>query len=341
MALAGAQADAELTASSTRPSSSWTANSLFADSAISVQTPVPVQKEENPLDADDLMEDPEIAGRLNGLVAEIWACEQDGTLRGEKRRRLAKAVAEVEIALAVDFSAEEGREISTIDEPGASETPKSATPIVRESDLEMIQSGLASTVKSMRMRQQEQRHLHQLAIEKLEAVAQRCIEQEKRMRDYAREMARLREDNQILSQENQVLHIQLSEAQAECARKDTAVKAMSSAVSGLEGYVNSSPSPVRSAGTRRIVTRGKGRFRGRYYAEEPVEAPVGYGPDGSPDAKVLHDGVTAWLRGFRDVEEELRSIHGAPRLSGSRPARIAPKKITEDDWGDFVTATDV
>lgn len=327
------------TASPTRPSSSWTNNSVFTDSAISMRTrsPAPLEKESDPFESNDASE-VAIADRLNGLVSEIWACEQDGPIRGEKRRKIARAVEEIEAALEDEFLSGEGSDAETT-YPAPSRTPEAAaTSQVTESDLDSIRTGLAATVHSMRMRQQEQGHLHQLTVEKLEAVAQRCIEQEQRLREFAQEISILRETNRVLVQENEDLNIQLSDARSECTKKEIAVNAMSSAVSGLEGYVNGSPTPNRPVDSRRVVTRGKGRFRGRYYVDEPAKPPHGYGPDGASDAKALHEGVTAWLRGFRDVEEELRSRPGAARSAQKRTLSTIRGNI-EEDWGEFETAT--
>jgi len=198
-------------------------------------------------------------------------------------------------------------------------------------ELESIRSGLASTVEAMRMRQQEQRHLHQLATEKLEAVAQRCIQQERRLREFAEEMVRLKQENRLLSQENESLNTQLDQAYTASVNKEVAVSAMSSAVAGLEGWINGTPTPSRPP--RRVVTRGRGRFRGRYYVDEPSEGPTGSGLDGASDAKTLHEGVTAWLRGFRDVEEELKSSERAKVSPWKEPEDAAENRA--DDWGEF------
>jgi hypothetical protein len=337
MSLADNLVDADHCISPTRPSSSWTTNSLFADSAIGVQTPAARQKEAYPFEQEEALEEPAIADRLSGLASEIWACEQDGGIRGEKRRKITRAVEAIEAALEDDSRSEENNEAETTYPTQSPITPVAPAAAIPESDLEQIRISLAATVKSMRMRQQEQRHLHQLTTEKLEAVAQRCIQQEHRLLEFGKEIANLKEDNQSLSQENQVLHVQLSNAQSECVRKEIAIKAMSSAVSGLEGYVNGSPVPTRSAGSPRIVYRGRGRFRGRYYVDEPVGQPNGYGVD-VPADPTLHEGVTAWLRGFRDVEEELRSAQGSAISPRVKQPQTTPK-ILEDDWGDFETAS--
>ncbi|KAL6245608.1 hypothetical protein RBB50_007607 [Rhinocladiella similis] len=319
--------------SPTRPSSAWTSNSLFADSAISVGTntpgasdkPVPYAK------LSGTPADPDLATRLNGLVSEIWAYEQDGEIRGEKRRKLEKAMRDIEVVLENDPS-----------ESGDSEaaTPHPAIPTeddhqaAADQDLEAVRSSLAATVEAMRMRHQEQRHLHQLTIQKLEAVAQRCLNQERLLREYAENMTMLQHENHLLRQQNDRMHSELNQAHTESAKKEVAVNAMSSAVSGLEGWINASPTPTHNV--RQIVTRGRGRFRGRYYVGEHSDASPRHGQDGTPDAKALHEGVTAWLRGFRDVEEELRALKSSkpsPRRAGK-----SNSDFSDDEWGDFERA---
>ncbi|EXJ95057.1 hypothetical protein A1O1_00175 [Capronia coronata CBS 617.96] len=316
MSLADQQPDA---GSPTRPWSSWTNNSLFADSAISVRTrtPGPPFEELKSFDTHGATTDPGIADRLKGFVAEIWAWEQEGAISGDKRRRLEGAIDEIEAALV--------EEDTNVEEINAETTTPRSEP-VSDQDLEHIRTSLASTVEAMRMRQQEQRHLHQLTIEKLEVVAQRCIQQERRLREFSAEIVLLKEQNHRLIQDNARITSQLDQTQTESARKDLAVDAMSSAVAGLEGWINSS-APARTP--RMVVTRGRGRFRGRYYVEDPGDAPPG---TGGHDAK-LHEGVTAWLRGFRDVQEELRS---SQKGLLSRPKEFhGGSEDAEDDWGEF------
>ncbi|KAK6371275.1 hypothetical protein LTS17_009006 [Exophiala oligosperma] len=316
-----------------RPSSAWTSNSLFADSAISVGTNTPGQPDKPPPFAklSETPPLPDLATRLNGLVSEIWANEQDGEIRGEKRRKLEQAMRDIEVVLEDDLSEGRGSETTT---------PQPAVPIeedhqtASDQDLEAVRLRLAATVEAMRMRHQEQRHLHQLTVQKLEAVAQRCLSQDRQLREYAENMTMLQHENHLLRQQNDRMHSELNQAHTESAKKDVAVNAMSSAVSGLEGWINTSPTPSRSV--RQVVTRGRGRFRGRYYAGEPSEASPRYGQDGAPDAKALHEGVTAWLRGFRDVEEELQALkYSKP---SPRKARKSNSDFSDDEWGDFERA---
>ncbi|KIV80956.1 hypothetical protein PV11_08414 [Exophiala sideris] len=311
----------------TRPSSAWTNDSLFADSAISLRTgtPAPAEKGPNSFHTNgDTSPQVGIADRLNGLVSEIWACEQDGAIRGEKSRKLEHAIEQIEAALDDDSSSDSDLHSA----PLASATAPTEPAPASEDDVGAVRASLASTVESMRMRQQEQKHLHQLAVEKLEAVAQRCIQQERRLKEFAQEMV-------LLKQENRMLDEELQQAHTESAKKHVAVDAMSSAVAGLEGWINGTPTPDRSI--KRVVTRGRGRFRGRYYVDEHIQAPVSQTHDGTSDAKALHDGVNAWLRGFRDVEEELKLSEDA-KASHWRELKD-PATSTHDEWGDFESAT--
>ncbi|EXJ72913.1 uncharacterized protein A1O5_04061 [Cladophialophora psammophila CBS 110553] len=340
MSLAGNQPDDAGTASPTRPSSAWTNNSLFADSAISMRTrsPAPLEKESSSFQPDETHDDSAIADRLNGLVSEIWACEQDGAIRGEKRRKIKRAMDEIEAALEEEALSNEESDSETTHRSQSVSSPLPHTSVATDTDLELIRTHLISTVESMRMRQQEQRHLHQLTVEKLEAIAQRCIQQERRVREFAEEIVTLRKKNQYLTKQNENINIQLREIQSESAKKETAVKAMSSAVSGLEGWINGSPTPDRTFRSRKIVTRGRGRFRGRYYVDEPAEGGGYHGLDGAPDARALQEGVTAWLRGFRDVEEELRSSQSTGKYARAKGFETV-REDSDNEWGEFETAT--
>ncbi|KIW78886.1 hypothetical protein Z517_08725 [Fonsecaea pedrosoi CBS 271.37] len=342
MSLANNQPDGAATPSPTRPGSAWTNTSLFADSAISMRTrsPAPLEKESSSSQPGETEDDSAIADRLNGLVSEIWACEQDAAIRGQKRRRIEKAMDEIEAALEEESLASEESDCETTHQSQSAPSPLPDTSSATEADLELIRVHLTSTVDSMRMRQQEQRHLHQLTVEKLEAVAQRCIQQERRVREFAEEIVTLRKQNRDLTQHNDSLRNRLREAQSESAKKETAVKAMSSAVSGLEGWINGSPTPNRPSQSRKIVTRGRGRFRGRYYVEEPVESRGHSGFDGPSDVRALQEGVTAWLRGFRDVEEELRSSQTAAKVPRAKDFKTIPED-SDNEWGEFETATGV
>jgi hypothetical protein len=312
-----------------RPGSSWTNDSLFADSAISLRTPTPTpyEKDLNPIDEPEQTRS--IAERLQGLVSEIWANEQDGTIRCDKRRRLETAIRDIETVLAEDnHSVVIKSNIATPHQDASSKEPEH----IDDGELEMVRRGLSQTVESLRMRQQEQRHIHQLTIERLEAVAQRCIQQERRLREFNDEMVELQRRNDMLSVDNKELHHQLDQTQLEAANREVAVNAMSSAVSGLEGWLNETHSGHRMA--RKVVARGRGRFRGRYYVDEPGDVASPHALDASSDSKIIHEGVNAWLRGWRDIEEELRSSTRTGSLPGN------DRSVDGNDWGEFQSASE-
>jgi hypothetical protein len=333
-------------ASPTRPTSSWTADTQFTDSAISVQTrsPAPLEKEfdfsQSSPEEEDVEEGPEagaLANRLGGLMSELWAFDQDDGISAGKRRRLQRAMDSLDAALA---SSEESQEEEDGEDGEDVETPQAALPMnpkpaVSEADIAMLQSSLTATAQSFRLRQEEQQHLHQLTIEKLESVAQRCLQQEREMQDFAAALEAEKAKNHALSHENENLSIQLLQIHADSAKKDVAINAMSSTVAGLDGWINGSPAPNQTPRTQRIVTRGKGRFRGRYYiAGSPSD--LRSGVEESCKNKVLREDVTAWLKGFRDVEEAYLSSQPAAgnirdrlRLDGMLPSPAS--KNTEDD----------
>jgi hypothetical protein len=333
--------------SPTRPTSSWTADSQFTDSAISVQTrsPAPLEKEfdfsQSSPEEEDVGEASEagaLANRLGGLMSELWASEQDGGLSARKRRRLQRAMDSLDAALADSEESQEDDE--KVETPQTAQSIESI-PAATEADIATLQSSLTATVETFRLRQEERQHLHQLTVEKLESVAQRCLQQEREMQDFAAALEAEKAKNRGLSYENENLSIQLLEIHSESAKKDIAINAMSSTVAGLDGWINGSPAPNQTPRTPRIVTRGKGRFRGRYYvAESPSDLRSGI--EESCNNIVLREDVTAWLKGFRDVEEAYLSSQPAAgnirdrlRLDGMWKG---PKsKHTEDDWGDFET----
>lgn len=312
--------------SPTRPGSSWTSNSGFADSAISLRSNTPRPMDDNTKTFDVIEEPTHVTNRLNGLVSEIWATEQDGSLHPTKRRRIEHAIDLIEAALNDDDPEHPNDASLDSQRPDPSDL---SSPSAMPSELEVVRQNLASTIDSMRMRQHEQRHLQQLTVEKLEVVADRCLRQEKRLHEFSDEIVRLKKINGVLVEENTVLGTQVDLTTLESVKRDTAVNAMSSAVAGLEGWINNTPTASRKQ--RKIVTRGKGRFRGRYYVDDPEQLdPEHIGVD-SPDAKI-REGVNSWLRGFRDIEDELRSSASAMMAA----PRHTPKD--DDDWGDFESA---
>lgn len=156
-------------------------------------------------------------------------------------------------------------------------------------------------------------------------------------------MRRLRQENHTLSTENNRLREKAADLEVDASRNEVAVEAMSSAVTGLEGWIESTtPSRVqtpilsKSARRQKVVTRGKGRFRGRYYIDENGEQTVSYSlSDGPTESQELQDGVKAWLRGFRDVEEELRQLEFPGPAMRNRPQGGFKICDPEDGWGAF------
>lgn len=318
--------------SPTRPGSAWTSNSLFADSAISLRTstPKPLDDESNTTECSEPVA--YLSNRLRGLVSEIWESEQDGALGGSKRRRIETAMDNIEAVIAEDDNA------AYQDEQDDNQTTRSTNPegTILPEELDLIRNNLSLTIKSMRMRQQEQSHLHELTMEKLEAVAQRCVQQETRLREFSDEIILLKERNRQLTRENVTLSDQLQHSRVESRKRDDAVHAMSSAVAGLSGWINSTSPPIQSS--RKIVVRGRGRFRGRYYVDEPDEGSTVPGSDAVSDARTIHEGVNAWLRGFSDIEQELDS---APADIKARSFQTEDRSrgLEEDEWGEFETVS--
>ena len=227
-----------------------------------------------------------------------------------------------------------------------SESRSEAEPEVDPEELNKVHHDLRATVESMRLRHQEQRHLNQLSFQKLESVAQTCRVQETQLKEMADEVRDLRIENHKLGEENDTLHDRIAELESHATQKEVAVHAMSSAVKGLEGWINSSPgpdlygeSPSRQRQKRgRYIVRGKGRFRGRYYIDDPEGESAELGLNGASDSRELHDGVRAWLRGFRDVEEELQKV------ASDKPKTAEYVKhglgSPDEDWGDFETVSE-
>lgn len=188
-------------------------------------------------------------------------------------------------------------------------------------------------------------------------------------RDEELDWLRLRAEG--LQRENQELKLQLRVLKAELGRTEIAVDAMRGAVKGLEGWIESSPalSPatrrirhddsrdVRSdpmtspTPKRRAVVRGRGRFRGKYYIGDDELGSSRLADTRKPgaedtatvfDARELQEGVKAWLKGFRDCEEELRLGHNVknrPDLRLREQSRGPPPDengmLTDEEWGDF------
>src|SRR5271156_5796432 len=329
--------------SSPRPTST---GSYFSDSAINmdISTPPPL-KSLPPLDAlyttsSGLFE------RLTQLAAAAWDAEQDGRLHESNLETLHKQLDNVESCIAgTETDISEGQQTPREAQPEAPVLIQSSS---NDAYLESLSSDilrdLTSTVSSLRLRHTEYRHLLQLSTSRLEAIAQRCIAQERAIQDLNSELRNLRNENNVLGKENEDSQVEIQQLKAEVASKDIAMEAMAGAVSGLEGWIEntlppSSPGALHNEGARRGkkkgVIRGRGRFRGRYYIDE--HSPGGH-HDMDIEARDLHDGVKAWLRGFRDVEEGVRARGGISRGRQSNLHGNLKDGVVEEEWGDFESA---
>ncbi|RMZ77002.1 hypothetical protein DV738_g4572, partial [Chaetothyriales sp. CBS 135597] len=170
-----------------------------------------------------------------------------------------------------------------------------------------------------------------------------------------RTVCRFEDENRKLGEENMTLRHQVDDLETQVARSQMAVDAMSSAVGGLEGWINNSPSVSRSRSIAhtpahtprkgRVVVRGQGRFRGRYFVDDPNGEVVLGAAETASDTRELHDGVKSWLKGFRDVEEELyrasppRVIRSKDTRSELAAANDHDRDDDQIDWGEFETVS--
>ena len=341
------------TDSSTRPASTRTDDSTFADSAIDMGSRTPKQPEDLSPDTQPRpSSDRSVSELLTQLAAAAWATEQELPLEGAQRRRIQKALNLIEECIdePKDSSTNNREESKQTEEaPGSQRPDESSGDEEAEPDpgqLVEIHDNLRATVMSMRLRQQEQRHLNQIAVEKLESVAQTCLFQETQLKEVAEEIQALRIENHKLGEENDSLHDRVADLESQATQKEVAVNAMSSAVKGLDSWINSSPGPgpygdtpgrPRLKRNSNYVVRGNGRFRARYYLDDPEDEAANLGLDGTSDSRELFDGVRGWLRGFRDVEEELqKAALGTPRTLENGKVDLDPMN---EDWGDFETVS--
>lgn len=356
------------------PMSSHTLHSMFADSAVEMSATTPAGAlESQTKDEAGYFEsaspptspqtDQTLSEKMRHLVAMGWSTEDDHTMTPEKRGALKSMLEDIGIYLDVTQNSAERPQAAAHTQPSiavepnaSSQQPSTVSAQIEPNDLEdeddqwideseliAVRNELALTVQEMRLRQEEQRHLHQLTVQKLEAVAQRCLAQEQQADDLLRELRELRLENHTLGQENDQLREKLAYIEEEAAHKEVAVNAMSSAVAGLEGWIESThvsrpqtPVVEKKPKRQRVVIRGKGRFRGRYYVDEDGDHAIAYSlADAAAESHELQEGVKAWLRGFRDVEEELRQ-HESPGRARSQ-GRFRSSQHDEDmsDWGDF------
>ena len=294
-----------------------------------------------------------ISELLTQLAAAAWATEQEMPLEGPQRRNIQNARKLIEGCISepeASFVQELEEQQETKDLPASPKHDGSKDDDEAESDpgqLVEIYDNLRATVRSMRLRQQEQHHLNQLSLQKLESVAQTCVVQEAQLQEMVEEVQDLRIENNKLGAENDGLRDRIADLESQATQKEVAVNAMSSAVKGLEGWINSSPGPgpygdtpsrPRLKRNSSYVVRGKGRFRARYYLDDQQEDAANLGLDGTSDSRELFDGVRGWLRGFRDVEEELqRAASGAP---GTVENCQFDLDAMDEVWGDFETAAE-
>ena len=333
---------------SPRPTST---GSYFADSAIHMDMSTPTRdafatppplKSLPPLDAlystsSHLFE------RLTQLAAAAWDAEQDGQLRDSTVEALHKQLDKFETYI-------QNREAQPAEVPPASEEVRRQTPSSRDHSTsnaldsatavsQEVLDSLTSTISSLRLRHAEHRHLLQLSTSHLETISQRCLAQQRTIEALALELQALRDSHTALQEQNEELDLEVQDLRAENTSKDVAMEAMAGAVSGLEGWIENTLSPPKSQlqphtsdsarrKRQREVIRGRGRFRGRYYVEESDDE---HTPE--MDVQDVHDGVKAWLRGFRDVEEGLKETGRDRRTAGRKEIGMV-----DDDWGDFESA---
>lgn len=288
--------------------------------------------------------------RLNRIAAAAWDAEQDGRLTESNVETLHTQLDSVESRIAgTDVVPSGGHQTpcKTQSEPPDTDKPSSSFSADLESVSTDLLTTLRTTVSSLRLRHAEHRHLLSLSTSRLEALAQRCIAQDRAIQSLTRELRELRNENNILGKENEDCQAEIEALKADNTSKELAMEAMAGAVSGLEGWIESTvrlPTDAETTGAnrgalrrskKREVIRGRGRFRGRYYVDE-------YEPGGHYDVEAdvhdLHDGVRAWLRGFRDVEEGLRARGGIGQRRKMDGNGSLEDGVVEDEWGDFESA---
>lgn len=324
----------------TRPTSDVASPSRFADSAISMDTPTPSPKRSTSavsIRPEETTSRP-LFERLTQLASLAWAAEQDERVDKMAQRMIQKQLDDIEARLEGEEADDETTRDEVVVEPQPADHPTQGEPTTAE--LRHVLSHLTSTVSSMRQRRQEQAHLHKVSMSKLEAVAQQCLLQERAMQQLNNEVRNLRDENRELGGENDVLRRRLEDLESQATQKAVAVDAMAGAVAGLEGWINTPRRDMMENDTstttkqtpRRVIVRGRGRFRGRYYVDDPAEDGVQLGLDGVSDARDLQEGVKAWLRGFRDVEEGLR-VGSRCNIGGSKD--FLDTTSLDEDFGDF------
>lgn len=267
-----------------------------------------------------------LSERLTQLAAAAWAAEQDGDLDDITKEKILRATTAIELCF-------DEREDEVYDFPGRQEFEATMQARQREqAELVFVHEQLAATVASMRLRQQERRHINDLAVRKLEGVASTCATQEQTIRSLQEEVEQLRIDNQKLQRDNDGFQSHAEQLTSELEQKDLALQAMSSAVAGLDGWIQTSLNPDQPATRRVRATRGRGRFRTHYYVDVPAEGGTALGHD------EVRDGITAWVRGFRDMEDAMNTGVGPqsfmPSEVQARSSRFGSTFDPEPDFGD-------
>ncbi|KAK5091903.1 hypothetical protein LTR24_005680 [Lithohypha guttulata] len=332
-----------------RPTSSDTLDSAFADSAVDMDPTTPAELLESTTKMDAQYFEPTLplttgevdqtlSNKMRQLAAVAWEMEQDNSMTPSRRQSLHKRLQDLEAYLESDTTGEvelalAEDEVEIVEHGQDKKEHPAMDTLPDEEDDEWIDESDLIAVRE------------DLAATKLEAVAQRCIAQEQQAQDLLREVRELRLKSHTLGAENDRLREQAANLEVDASRNEVAVEAMSSAVTGLEGWIESTHSsrvqtPILSKSARRqkVVTRGKGRFRGHYYVDENGDEAVAYSLSDAPtESQELHEGVKAWLRGFRDVEEELRQLESPGPSARSRPqGRFKVfDRCEEDGWVGF------
>ncbi|KAF7511994.1 hypothetical protein GJ744_002707 [Endocarpon pusillum] len=239
-----------------------------------------------------------------------------------------------------------------------------------ESDIQVdpeLVSHLTATVCSLRLRHQEQLHLQSLFTSKLEALAQKSLEQEAAISSLTAELrsvrqsnAQLGRENALLAHENNELRVSIQHLEGEVVDRKRAVEAMTGAVRGLEGWIESANNSPQSNSNGRLLRdkaghgrgetgsiRGKGRFRGRYHHDGDNSGGLGLDGTSDVDTAEIQEGVMAWVRGFKDVEDGLKEIQqrdGRASRAKQVNGRPPPSDLANDtadpfteDFGEFVT----
>ena len=333
-----------------RPSSVWTNDSTFADSAIMMDgTSTPKQTFED--DRPEMRSPspspipspskPSLSERLTQLAAIAWVAEQDGFVDAAAQNKILRSLATVETCL-------EQRD-EDLDHGGTDREPAKETPpddqTVDIAELEPIHQALSATVSEMRLRQQEQRHIHELTIRKLESVASTCASQRRHIEDIQAEIQVVRIENKKLQRDQKGFNAHAEQLTAELQQKDIALQAMSSAVAGLDGWISNTLGPEHGLTQRVRASRGRGRFQTHYYVDVPAERASQDAGGSAVDARELREGLSAWVRGFRDVEDATAAGFMSHSHSGHNgSSQMVPQSMSsfaadDSDWGDFQTAS--